>query len=91
MKTITLTVDEATYHLYQNRAETAGISVEDWVIARLAGVTPKPVSKAEPERLRQQWQDLMARIDTRRSGQNWETPYEPKLTRDELHDRNALR
>ena len=91
MKTITISVDDETYRLYQQRADAAGVPIDEWVAARMAGLAPKPVSEAERIRLRQQWQELMASIDARRSSQNWETPSEPKLTREELHDRDALR
>ena len=91
MKTITITVDDETYRYCQRNAEAAGVPIDEWAAARLAGPASKPVSESERERLRHQWQELMARIDARRSGQRWETPSEPKLTRDELHDRNALR
>ena len=91
MKTITISVDDDAYGYCQRNAEAAGISVEEWVGARLSGLIPKPISAAEAERLRQQTYDLLARIDARRQSEGYQAPVEPKLTRDELHDRNALR
>lgn len=91
MKTITITVDDETYRLYQSRAHAVGTSVEEWVTARLAHLLPKPLSKEEQEDIRQQTYDLLARIDARRQAEGKELQPGKKLTRDELHDRNALR
>ena len=91
MKTITLSVDDETFLYCQRNAEAAGISVEDWVTARLAGVTPKPVSGAEAQRGRELWEDIQARIDARAKARGDDLRTSRKLTRDELHDRNALR
>ena len=65
--------------------------MDEWAAARLAEVSPKPISAAAAERLRQQTYDLMAQIDARRQSEGYQAPVEPKLTRDQLHDRNALR
>ena len=43
MKTITISVDDETFGRFQARAEAAGISVEDWAMARLGDAVPKPV------------------------------------------------
>lgn len=91
MKTITISVDDETYRLYQNRADAVGTSVEEWVIVHLADLIPKRVSEAEREDIRQQTYDLLARIDARRRAEGKEFQPGDKLTRDELHDRNALR
>ena len=91
MKTITISVDDETYRLYQNRADVAGTSVEEWVIARLADLLPKPVSPAEAAKRRQQMYDLLARIDARREAEGKEFQPGEKLTREQLHDRNAHR
>ena len=91
MKTITISVDDETYRYYQRNAEAVGASVEEWVGARLANLLPKPVSEAEQEDVRQQLHDLLARIDARRQAEGMEFQPGEKLTRDELHDRNALR
>ena len=71
MKTITISVNDETYGLCQNRAEAVAISVEEWVSARLADLLPKPVSdaEAEPGDVRQQTSDLLARIDARREAE----------------------
>jgi len=91
MKTITISVDDDAYGYCQRNAEAAGISVEEWVGARLSGLIPKPISEAEQEDIRQQTYDLLARIDARREAEGKEFRPGDKLTRDELHDRNALR
>ena len=91
MKTITISVDDETYRYCQRNAEAAGITVEEWVGARLSGSIPKPISDAEQEDIRQQTYDLLARIDARREAEGKEFRPGDKLTRDELHDRNALR
>lgn len=91
MKTITITVDDETYRYCQRNAEAAGISVEDWVSARLATATPKRASPEEFERLRRLQSEVLKRIDARRQAEGEEFQAGDKLTRDELHDRNALR
>ena len=91
MKTITISVDDETYRLYQSRANAVGTSVEEWVTARLSHLLPGPVSGAEQEDIRQQMYDLLARIDSRRQAEGKKFRAGEKLTRDELHDRNALR
>ena len=91
MKTITISVEDEIYRLYQSRAEAVGIPVEEWVSRSLADLVPKPVSKAEQEDIRQQTYNLLARIDARRRAEGKEFQPGDKLTRDELHDRNALR
>ena len=91
MKTITISVDDETYRHCQRYAEAAGVSVEEWAGEKLAGLTPKPISGAEAEIRRQQMYDLLASIDARRKAEGKEFRPGDKLTRDELHDRNALR
>ncbi len=91
MRTITISVDDETYRLYQKRADAVGTSVEEWVSARLAYLLPKPISDAEAESRRKLWNDIQARIDARAKGRGDELRTARKLTRDELHDRNALR
>lgn len=91
MKTITISVDDETYRYFQRNAEAAGISVEEWVDARLSGLIPKPNSDAEAERGRELWKEIQARIDARAEARGDDLRTARKLTRDELHDRNALR
>ena len=91
MKTITISVDDDAYGYCQRNAEAAGISVEEWVGARLSGWIPKPISDAEAERGRKQWEEIQARIDARAEARGDNLRTARKLTRDELHDRNALR
>ena len=91
MKTITISIDDETYRHYQLRAKASGASVEEWAREQLAVSTPKPISEAEAEMRRQQMYDLLARIDARREAEGKEFRPGNKLTRDELHDRNALR
>ncbi|MDE2788327.1 MAG: hypothetical protein OXL37_16935 [Chloroflexota bacterium] len=91
MKTITISMDDETYHLYQHNAEAAGISVEEWVTSRLAGVTPPLASSRENERRRETWYRIQANIDARAKARGDELRTAKKLTREELHDRDALR
>ena len=91
MKTITISVDDETYRYYQHNAEAAGISVEEWVTSRIAGVTPPRTSSKEVERLRETWNRTQANIDARAKARSDELRTAKKLTRDEMHDRNALR
>ncbi len=91
MKTITISMDDETYRLYQHNAEAAGISVEEWVTARLAGVTPPLASSRENERRRETWDRIQANIDARAKARGDELRTAKKLTREELHDRDALR
>ena len=91
MKSIIISVDDETYRLCQKSADAAGTSVEEWASTRLAHLLPRPISEAEREDIRQQTYDLLARIDARRKAEGKEFRPGDKLTRDELHDRNALR
>ena len=91
MKTITISVDEETHRLYQSRADAVGTSIEEWVAARLAEAAPNPISDAEAQRGRELWEDIQARIDARAKARGDDLRPSRKLTRDELHDRNALR
>ena len=91
MKTITISVDDETYRYCQRNAAAAGVSVEKWAGEKLAGLAPKPISEAEAKIRRQQMDDLLASIDARREAEGREFQPGDKLTRDELHDRNALR
>jgi hypothetical protein len=91
MKTITISMDDETYRYCQRNAQAAGISVEDWVTARLGEATPKRVSPDEFERLRKLQDDVLESIRARRQAEGEEPVAGEKLTRDELHDRNAFR
>ena len=91
MKTITISVDDETHRLYQSRADAIGATVEEWAGARLADLLPRPASGDEAELQRKSLDDLLARIDARRQGEDVKPSPGVKLTRDELHDRNALR
>ena len=91
MKAITISVDDETYRYYQRNADVAGISVEEWVISRIAGVTPPLTSSKEVERLRETWNRTQANIDARAKARGDELRTARKLTREELHDRDALR
>lgn len=91
MKAITITVDDETYRHYQRNADVAGISVEEWVTSRIAGVTPPLTSSKEVERLRETWNRTQANIDARAKARGDELRTARKLTREELHDRDALR
>lgn len=91
MKTINITVDDETFRYFERNAEASGISVEEWVSARLSALMPKPLSDAEAKRGRKLWEDIQARIDARAEARGDDLRTTRKLTRDELHDRNALR
>ena len=91
MKTITISVDDETYRHYLRNAEAAGISVGEWVTLRLAGVTPPRASSKEVERRRETWNRIQANIDARAKARGDELRTAKKLTREELHDRDALR
>lgn len=91
MKVITISVDDETYRYCQRNAEAVGASVEEWIGARLANLLPKHISNAEAENWRETWADIQARIDARAKARGDELRTAKKLTRDELHDRNALR
>ena len=91
MKTINITVDDETFRYFERNAEAAGISVEEWVTSRLAGVTPPLASSRENERRRETWDRIQADIDARAKARGDELRTAKKLTREELHDRDALR
>lgn len=87
MKTITISVDDETYRYCESNAEAAGISVEDWVTARLAGVTPKRGSPEEFERLRKLQDEVRERIRIESPGFS----AGDRLSREDLYDRDAFR
>ena len=91
MKTITISVDDDTYRHYQHNAEASAISVEEWVTLRLAGITPPRASWQEVGRRRETWNRIQANIDARAKARGDELRTARKLTREELHDRDALR
>ncbi|MYC32825.1 MAG: hypothetical protein F4X64_06575 [Chloroflexi bacterium] len=91
MKTITISVDDETYRYCQRNAEAAGIPVEEWVTSRLAGITPPRASSKDVERQRETWNRIQADIDARANARGDELRTARKLTREELHDRGALR
>ena len=91
MKTITISVDDETYRLYQSRADAVGTSVEEWVSARLAHLLPRPIPESAEDNWRETWAPVQARIDARAKARGADQQTAIKLTRDELHDRNALR
>ena len=91
MKTITISVDDETYRLCKLRAEAAGTEVELWVAGQLQEFAPEPVSRDEGESMRESWSVVQARIDARAKARGEELRTATKLTRDELHDRDALR
>jgi hypothetical protein len=87
MKTIKISMHDETYRLYQTNAEAAGISVEDWVSARLTGVTLKRASPDEFERLCKLQQEILERIRTESPGFS----AADRLPREDLYDRDAFR
>ena len=87
MKAITIRVDDETYYLYQHRADAAGISLAEWVEARLGEAVPRRASEAEFERLRKLQDEALKRIRTENPG----FQAGDNLSRDELYNRDAFR
>ena len=91
MTTITIAMDDETYRLCSLRAAAADKTVADLISDHLTGLVGRRVSEADGARLRQQMYDVIARIDARRQAEGEELPEWDDLTREELHDRDALR
>jgi len=84
MKNITVSVDEETYHRARVRAAERRTSLSAIVRGML---TDLAAEETESERLRRQEDEIVARLRARGSA------YSPgkRLTRDEIHERHALR
>ena len=87
MKTITISVDDDAYGYCQRNAEAAGISVEEWVSARLATAIPKRAPPKEFERLRGLQSEVIKRIRSESPGFS----AADRLPREDLYDRDAFR
>ena len=92
MKTITRTADDETGRCCCARAEVAGRPVEEMVGSWLTDWAGKPaVSGAEQERASQELYDILAHIAARRQADGAVFRVADNLTREQLHDRDALR
>lgn len=87
MKNITVSVDDETYRRSRIKAAEAGTSVSALVKSFLVGLAQGRAPDAEFERLERQQQDVLARI--RREHPDFSAA--ERLSRDAVHDRNALR
>ena len=84
MKNITVSVDEETYHRARIRAALMNTSVSSLVRAALNEIAG---SETEFERLRAEEQALRLRLAAR----DCSFSARDRLSRDEVHDRDALR
>ena len=92
MKNITRSWDDETYRRCCAHAEAAGRSVEEMVGSWLSDWAGKPaVSDAEQECRKETLFQVLADIHAAAKARWDGSPRPEKLTRDELHDRNALR
>ena len=87
MKNITVSVDDETYRLSRVRAAEAGTSVSALVRSYLIELTQGEPSETRFDRLKRLQDETLAAIWARGGGLR----AEDLLTRDELHDRDALR
>ena len=61
-------MDDETCPLYQNRADAAETSVEEWASARLAYMLPEPIFESKQEDIRQQMYDRFELLGLRDPG-----------------------
>jgi hypothetical protein len=87
MKNITLSVDDETYRLARIKAAEAGTSVSALVRAYLSDLVRRESRKVEFERLQRLQDEILAGIRARAGGLR----SADNLSRDALHDRDALR
>ena len=87
MKNITVTVDDDVYRRSRIKAAEEGTSVSALVRSYLTSLVEDRVSDEEFERLKRLQDDVVRRIRARGAGLK---PSE-NLSREELHDRDALR
>jgi Arc/MetJ-type ribon-helix-helix transcriptional regulator len=83
MKNITVSVDDETYHRARVRATERRTSLSAVVRKQLIELAGE---ETETERLRRQEEEIIARIKKRRCGFSAGN----RLTRDEIHHRDAL-
>ena len=92
MKTITRTANDETGRCCCARAEAAGRPVAEMVGSWLTDWTGKPaVSDPEQERASQELYDILASIAARRQSDGEVFRVADNLSREQLHDRDALR
>ena len=87
MKNITVSVDEETYRLARIRAAEAGTSVSAMVRTYLEGLTEAEDSALLHQRMNKLREDILNTYIARSGGLRMSE----NLSRDELHDRDALR
>ena len=87
MKTIAISVDDETYIYCQRNAAAAGVTIEEWVTARLTAAKPKRATPDEFERLRKLQEDVLERIRAESPGFS----AGDRLPREDLYDRDAFR
>ena len=92
MKTITISVDDETYRRCCARAQAASQPVAEMVGRWLTDWAGKPaVPDAEQECRKEKMLQVLADVHAAAKSRWDGSPRPEKLTRDELHDRNALR
>ncbi len=87
MKNITVSVDDEVYRLARIRAAEQSTSVSALVKRYLNSLTGRDNAETEFERLAREEEELRAELSARRLGLNPAF----NLSRDDLHDRDALR
>jgi hypothetical protein len=87
MKNITVSVDDELYRLARIKAAEQSTSISALFKAYLVRLTGGEAAETEFQRLAREEQELRAELRARRLG------LDPahNLTRDELHDRHAIR
>lgn len=83
MKNITVSVDDEVYHRARVRAAERRTSLSALVRGILVDLAAE---ETEAERLKRQEDEIVGRLEQRRSG----FAAAHRLTRDEIHDRHAL-
>ena len=87
MKNITLSIDDETYRLSRIKAAEAGTSVSALVRDYLADLVQGKVPEPRFDRLMRIQEEIQDEIDTDGGGLR----VEDNLTREALHERDALR
>lgn len=87
MKNITIRIDDNLYRRARMKAAEQGTSISALVRDFLIRLTVDGSAEAEFQRLAREEQELRAELGARRLG----LKSEYNLSRDELHDRHALR
>ncbi|HEY1053463.1 MAG TPA: hypothetical protein VGE39_27010 [Prosthecobacter sp.] len=85
MKQLTLQIDDATFESAESKARSAGQSLTGLVLEWLKGFTAS--SGSEFDRLLREEETLREQL--RKSGRQFAAS--ERLSRDEIHDRHALR